>query len=663
MSSPPPCASPVDKDIERFEYWAGNPDVEIAHGHIYVTSGPTARSVPFDLVDVLEDMAGAQPSFKASFSPNAPASASSCVVLAGAVPCCMPVPEFLEFVGAFGDETHRHFRHCRVLYGRSPEEYLVAMWLVSPEAAAQLVERFDGRPYNSIEPGVCRMHRVVGCSPKEGQLIGGKPTTSSSSKAAPVGNAALSPAFGPSVTAASILRAPVPKHGVPPAGPLGRVGPGLSPSRGPCRSPASSPSNAPPFLLEGCHLADAEEGLFLTLGDQAPRQRGHGGSGAEGAFCTICRDYVEEEPSSYQLTELGGAAPLTILCGHTFHARCLSHWCDSNCPLCRFQQQPNQASSCDVCGQSEGIYICLVCSFIGCMDQQGKGHAQQHYQDTNHAYALEVSTQKVWDYAGNGYVHRLLFNSEDGKMVEHSGPPPSPGGGGDGGLGFDMEGGWGLGERGGFRWADVSEYCDDELGDCGGSLLSGPAGMARRAKKQESVVAEFNALLASQLTAQQQYFEERQREQERQHKKELSEWEEMLDASTSSTAEAQQCLDVVLEKNRAIEQSTTDAAAEEEVMRKQRKMLEALSQKISGEQKAFEKQADSSREQQQARKKSRNLEVEDLQQQIRDLELYVQMRKKLEVSVGADDLQGAHLVVTESDQPGRGRGGRRGRRK
>jgi len=33
-------------------------------------------------------------------------------------------------------------------------------------------------------------------------------------------------------------------------------------------------------------------------------------------------------------------------------------------------------------------------------------------------YALELETQRVWDYAGDGYVHRLIQNKADGKLVE-----------------------------------------------------------------------------------------------------------------------------------------------------------------------------------------------------------------------------------------------------
>jgi BRCA1-associated protein len=49
-------------------------------------------------------------------------------------------------------------------------------------------------------------------------------------------------------------------------------------------------------------------------------------------------------------------------------------------------------------------------------------HASQHYDETLHAYALDTETQHVWDFAGQGYVHRLLQNKEDGKLVEVSDP-------------------------------------------------------------------------------------------------------------------------------------------------------------------------------------------------------------------------------------------------
>jgi BRCA1-associated protein len=49
-------------------------------------------------------------------------------------------------------------------------------------------------------------------------------------------------------------------------------------------------------------------------------------------------------------------------------------------------------------------------------------HARDHYDETLHAYALNTETQHVWDFAGQGYVHRLLQNKEDGKLVEVNDP-------------------------------------------------------------------------------------------------------------------------------------------------------------------------------------------------------------------------------------------------
>ena len=54
-------------------------------------------------------------------------------------------------------------------------------------------------------------------------------------------------------------------------------------------------------------------------------------------------------------------------------------------------------------------------------DALSSGHAKQHYDETLHAYAVDTETQHVWDFAGQGFVHRLIQNV-DGKIVEVSDP-------------------------------------------------------------------------------------------------------------------------------------------------------------------------------------------------------------------------------------------------
>ncbi|KJK81929.1 hypothetical protein H634G_03192 [Metarhizium anisopliae BRIP 53293] len=46
------------------------------------------------------------------------------------------------------------------------------------------------------------------------------------------------------------------------------------------------------------------------------------------------------------------------------------------------------------------------------------GHAKDHWKETAHSFALELETQHVWDYAGDLWVHRLIRDKGDGKVVE-----------------------------------------------------------------------------------------------------------------------------------------------------------------------------------------------------------------------------------------------------
>lgn len=70
-----------------------------------------------------------------------------------------------------------------------------------------------------------------------------------------------------------------------------------------------------------------------------------------------------------------------------------------------------------VCGLTEHLWICLICGNVGCgrYDQQ---HAIHHWEETGHCFSMETNTQRVWDYAEDGYVHRLVQNEADGKIVE-----------------------------------------------------------------------------------------------------------------------------------------------------------------------------------------------------------------------------------------------------
>eukprot|EP00986_Skeletonema_menzelii_P008819 scaffold3838_cov157-Skeletonema_menzelii.AAC.9 len=149
--------------------------------------------------------------------------------------------------------------------------------------------------------------------------------------------------------------------------------------------------------------------------------------------CPVCLDKMSLDASS---------SILTTVCNHSFHIGCLAQWQDSPCPVCRFDHSGlnETLSRCHICSNTIGNYVCLICGVISCAKGPSschdvtadgsssaqipsqKGHAMQHYEETLHAYALDTETQHVFDFAGGGYVHRLLQNMEDGKIVEGTDP-------------------------------------------------------------------------------------------------------------------------------------------------------------------------------------------------------------------------------------------------
>lgn len=66
---------------------------------------------------------------------------------------------------------------------------------------------------------------------------------------------------------------------------------------------------------------------------------------------------------------------------------------------------------CQVCGIEDNLWVCLLCGIQGC-GRYAEGHANDHYKFTGHAFSLELKTHRVWDYARDRYVHRLYVDSE-----------------------------------------------------------------------------------------------------------------------------------------------------------------------------------------------------------------------------------------------------------
>jgi BRCA1-associated protein len=134
--------------------------------------------------------------------------------------------------------------------------------------------------------------------------------------------------------------------------------------------------------------------------------------------CPVCLERLDPQASGI----------LTVLCNHSFHSDCLTSWGDSNsCPVCRYcRSVPDEPlSGCPDCVEGgappEALWMCLICGNIGCGRYDAQ-HSVHHQTQTGHNYAIELSSQRVWDYAGDCYVHRLISNKLDGKLVELDDP-------------------------------------------------------------------------------------------------------------------------------------------------------------------------------------------------------------------------------------------------
>ncbi|CAN6359129.1 unnamed protein product [Urochloa humidicola] len=131
---------------------------------------------------------------------------------------------------------------------------------------------------------------------------------------------------------------------------------------------------------------------------------------AEQHRCPTCLEQLDQDR--------GGV--LTTICNHSFHYQCISKWTDTLCPVCRYRQQPDKPI-CSICGAPESLWMCLLCGHIGC-GRHKDGHAVRHWEETHHSNSLELETKKVWDYAGNNYVHRLIQSKKDAELVDcHAG--------------------------------------------------------------------------------------------------------------------------------------------------------------------------------------------------------------------------------------------------
>lgn len=360
--------------------------------------------------------------------------------------------------------------------------------------------------------------------------------------------------------------------------------------------------------------------------------------------CPVCLERMDETTGL-----------LTILCQHVFHCACLEKWRGSGCPVCRYTHAPSytfpyprpggpedeeQETMCSVCAGTENLWVCLICGNIGC-GRYDSAHAYAHYEETSHCYAMDINTQHVWDYAGDGYVHRLI----------QSKPPTTPAATHDGyGSGYvDMPA----------RSRHENEAFRAEGGD------SVPR------EKMESMATEYTYLLTSQLEGQRRYFEEQvaravdKATQASQRAEEAASHASKLEAEVSQLTtnlsdlktqlqNAETKLDKA-EKSRAkFEQMARDMGNK---WREEKTMNEGLSQRIT----KAEEEVKAAKEE----KENVLQEKKDLEDMNHDLTMFISSQEKVkELQEQGEEVVEGHAYAPEQQQQQAGKGKKgKGRKK
>eukprot|EP00731_Ephydatia_muelleri_P023679 Em0015g1262a len=315
------------------------------------------------------------------------------------------------------------------------------------------------------------------------------------------------------------------------------------------------------------------------------------------------RKGLVELPSCPVCLERLDDSVLTILCNHSFHTNCLTQWQESTtCPVCRYMYTPDPVggdNTCSSCDSKEDLWICLICGVVGCGRYVG-GHANNHFVETQHTFAMHLDTGRVWDYAGDNYVHRLVQNKSDGKLVE----------------------------------------------------VSGMTGAVAGEEKIDSIQLEYTYLLTTQLESQRLFFEEKIARFEK-------EANEQAVATQSRCRELMAGRDAMEEQ---VSELRREKMASEKKHGQLQEKLTKLSLELNEEkelnrclldnQKSWKDRVTGLESRLEDVVKQKDTEIQDLKDQVRDLMFYLETQKKIEDSPdGArQEIQEGQLIVTQSPQ-------------
>ncbi|KAL3942902.1 MAG: hypothetical protein SGBAC_002974 [Bacillariaceae sp.] len=283
---------------------------------------------------------------------------------------------------------------------------------------------------------------------------------------------------------------------------------------------------------------------------------------------------------------------------------------------------------CGGCGMHKTLWVCLTCSFVGCGRYTNK-HSVDHFQTTNHPFALELATLRIWDYTHGeygGFAHRVdLLDCPSSPILCHP-------------------------------WISQSQGFDAHaLSAAATSQQRGHAEVKKMPKKATIIGEEYEVLLQSALEDQAQYYEG-----EITHlRAELT--GEFLDSATLSEKELRE----IEELKHEIEtlRQEIDVTGQDYVQSKEQEAVQRnTSQHLLREQQEANKLLKEIESDAKEEADKGKLQVEDLEQQVSDLTANLRMMQQFSQN---SELQKAQLfgtTTTTSSNGSKRRGKKKGRK-
>ncbi|OEH77320.1 putative brca1-associated protein [Cyclospora cayetanensis] len=362
--------------------------------------------------------------------------------------------------------------------------------------------------------------------------------------------------------------------------------------------------------------------------------------------------------------------PLAVLCGHSFHVSCLRKWRDVSCPVCRYQQHPLQPSCCSVCGETEGIMVCLVCGFSGCGGPQrgasqtpspvgdtvpvfqeaanagasaavhGEGgpqrelrktcHAFSHFLEMSHAHALESASNRVYDFELGYFVDSLIPKGEKTKVLQE--------------LAAGI--------------VEANPQCEALRAPSDSGAI--PPVTSEGPPTKGGWVSEFNQLLAASLESQELYYKKKIKETERNLSVPIEVWKPQFDGGEWKETVA--ALEAKLQLSRS---DTSSLESEEwrlkEQQRRLRERLPSLRRNYDSLCKEAAEHRESQRSQEEteaARIAALQSRIAELKQEEQDLTFHLSAARRL---AGSQDIREGLMLIGQRDGGSRTYRSRRGR--